>query len=756
MKIFIGSSFKNRPTGELLLREVQDFKDFCTKYLKTCRQGAKNEHYITIGDDYSITYADREQHPNSYKYNDHYHRNNVSQKSAWLLPFDGDSSYSDKNSCVPPIEVHEILKKLNYTHVIYTTHSHQPPDKIRWRLFIPCKMTDKRQLTASMMHLFKEINHPDLKLSNESKTWAIPWYLPTRDNPDDGLFEYYEYHDGRPFTAVDGVPDTYDRDEAEKTDRSVESMIQIIKQGAPNTGLHEATRDLAMGFIKDGLKPGAVKAILHQLTDHYDMSNARQKENKSKIDDLVDSAWKKYCNPEVQTCEWEEEEVKEPAFTKYPDQGGMFEQIVQECMKWMIFPNRQIAVTSAHALISTLGGRVYSTPDQGGIVLTALLTGRSTIGKSNVKKFCIFALNNFDIGSHSHEFIGSHFYTSGKNLVKELQKSGSLLSMRTESGQSDQSQAGDMKRVMLYELELSTESGPRGYISSGGQNDKIPAMFSPAMTTIRESVAQIQGIADYENKTSIAGVAGRRSHIIVDPIKHPKNTSCSTFLSKEVRTLLIEMYKKASEDHRKNVEEPLPKESWIHCKYEDPSYIQNRAEEWLEKENEAAKNNEHFTYTFYGRLYERIPAYASRLAIADNPLMPIITNSHLDIAEKSLIAELEAHKGREENGETSGPMSAIVARIKSYFEGDLTKLKNKPKTKTLQMTPLIMRRDGVLKWKCIHLLLASSSEEYRNMKDSKGFHRDLEEQLKAVDIFPVTDTEAKIRYGFRGKMYQRM
>ena len=61
-----------------------------------------------------------------------------------------------------------------------------------------------------------------------------------------------------------------------------------------------------------------------------------------------------------------------------------------------------------------------------------------------------------------------------------MQESGSLLSVRTESGQGDKSTAGDMTRVLLYELELATESGSQGYVSSGGQNDKIPALFSQA------------------------------------------------------------------------------------------------------------------------------------------------------------------------------------------------------------------------------------------------------------------------------------
>lgn len=752
--IFLGTSFKGLPTGHLNKFEVKNFKQFCEMYLRKCKQGTKVEDYVVIGDSYDVTAGDDSAPLRSYKQNDHFHRNNKSQVSAWLLPFDGDNSVEKPGSCIEPILVHKALKKLKYNHCIYTTHSHIPLEKIRWRLFIPCKLSDKSQLAATMGHLFKQLQVngcEHLAMSNESKTWSIPWFLPTRDNPDDGAFEYYSFFNGRDFFPVDGAVDSPNITSTSKTDNDTTSMLEIIQEGIANSGLHETTRNYAYGLIKDGMKPAAAKSLLHTLTKDYDLSNARQQENKGKIDALVDSIVAKMTDVE-QSSEWSTEIKKsqnnDRVYTKYPDQGGVMENFVKVCMDWMIFPNRQIAVTACHAIISTLGGRVYTLENGSGIVLTTLLTGRSTIGKSNVKKFCIFVLNNFKLGSASQDFIGSHFYTSSKNLVDELRSSGSLLSVRTESGQSDKSLAGDMKRVMLYELELATESGRDGYVSSGGQNDKIPDLFSPSVTTIRESVAEIQNEADVQNATSISGVAGRRSHVIIDPVKSSMNEKPLRTLPKELKSVILELYKLAVDERRKDIEAPLPPDCWHTIKYKNPRTIVEKSKEWLIKENEYAADRMHFEATFYGRLYQRVPAYASRLAIVDNPLNPRIMDEHIEIAENSLVAELEAHRGQQDSGELDDPWTRLISRIVDIFTGNMAK------KKTLLSCGEKMLKDGACEWTKM-LQSLGRCEELKLLKGKDNFHYSLEQHLKAVNIHLLPKQETIDKYKKRSKIYRR-
>ena len=755
--VFFGSSYNGTPTAQLHKTQVSSFKDFCEKHLKYCDKGEKNEYYITIGDSYKITKGDPSREPGSYTSKDHYKRNNDSQVSAWLLPFDGDSSLTNKDSCISPRTAHETLVKLDYNHVIYTTHSHVRDIRNRFRILIPCTMLDKSQLKPTVNHLYRQLveNGCDqLALSNESKTWSVPWFLPTRSNPDDGHYEYYAHFEGKDYKCitVDEVIQNAPTESSSES-RSTESMITIIREGIADTGLHEATRDLANGMIKDGVAPTAVKAMLHGLTAGYSDDNPRQVENKNKIDKLVDSANLKFKTAvPIDTIAWKKADINDRVYTRYPDQQGSMENLVQFCMEWMHYPNRQIAITSAHALISTLGGRVYTLPTGSGVTLTTLVTGRSTIGKSNIKKFCIWALNNFMLVNAAPQFIGSHFYTSSKNLVDELMKAGSLLSVRTESGQSDKSSAGDMNRVMMYELELATESGRDGYVSSGGQNDKIPDLYSPAVTTIRESVAQIQNEADIINASSISGIAGRRSHVIIDPIKGPFNHNRKTKLPEHLRLLILEIYKLASDERRKNIDEPLDPDLWITIKYKNKDYLVSKLETWRRKENDAAAMEMHFESTFYGRLGQRVPAYAARLAICDNPVTPIITDDHLVTAEASLVAEFDSNRGQQLSGDLDNPWDRTTSKIVELFEGNLMEDKRlvnyTGNTKEMLM-------NGCISWTAIAGILRYS-DEMQIISKQANFHTSMQQHLNAKNIILLDkDTTTKL-YGKRSRIFQRI
>ncbi len=743
--VYVGKSYNGNPTAELEQENVKSFKDFSETHLRICRQGKKNEKYITIGNEYEITPGDPEEPTKSYKSKDHFHRNNHSQLTAWLLPFDGDNSETSDDGCIRPIRVHKALKKLNLNHVIYTTHSHVRNIKNRWRLFLPCEMNDKIQLQPTvdkLLKLLKENGCNDLLMSNESKTWSIPWFLPTREDPDDGGYEYYLYSKGIDFIPEDGVTTVTPDPTTSTTGSPAEEMIDIICTGA--SPLHETLRNYIWGSIKDGRAPAWLKVELHKYTENYDMSDPRLKKRKDDIDRIIDLSYKKLNS---YNDDWvKSEEDNERYYTRYPDQGGNMEKMIDTCMKWMIFPNRQIAVTACHTLISTLGGRVYTTEDGGGIVLTVLVTGRSTIGKSNIKKFCVYVLNNFMLNKVASEFIGSHYYTSGANLIKELQNSGTLLSVRTESGQSDKSQAGDMKRVMLYELELATESGRDGYISSGGQNDKIPDLYSPAVTTVRESVAEIQNEADLQNNVSVAGTSGRRSHVIIDSIKNDMNDNRMLKFPKWFKDIIYSLYELAKDERRKAVDDPLPDSAWVYIKYEDKKYLKNKADEWIELENEAALKKDHFISTFYGRLHERVPAFAARLAIVDNPAEPVITNKHVDIAEESLKAEVFAH--RKQDTDSGNLWESLVDAIVDVFQGDMTK------RKTLHYSGFKMLRDGACMWKYVRKVI-QYNDSYKILCKKDNFEFVLTKKLEYANIFLMDTDESKKKYNKRAKIYFR-
>lgn len=291
MNIFKGKSYKNAPTAELVKYQFFNFQDFCEKGLKKCSAGSKFEGYITIGDEYKITKGDPDAHFKSYRYKDHFHRNNPSQISAGLIPFDGDNSKSEAGCCIEPVLVHEALKEKNLNHCIYTTHSHRTkdhPDKIRWRLFLPCKMEEQGQLAPSIVNLYNLLAKngcADLAMATESKTWSVPWFLPTRDNPDDGKFEFYSYYEGDDFepSEAESIPS----DAIISDDKiSMDDMVLTIMNGTPDTGVHIAITKYIHGQKKDGVKKATVLANLKAFIHNWPYDDYHKRYYADMIRDL--------------------------------------------------------------------------------------------------------------------------------------------------------------------------------------------------------------------------------------------------------------------------------------------------------------------------------------------------------------------------------------------------------------------------------------------------------------------------------------
>jgi len=274
-------------------------------------------------------------------------------------------------------------------------------------------------------------------------------------------------------------------------------------------------------------------------------------------------------------------------------------------------------------------------------------------------------------------------------------------------------------------------------------------LFSPAVTTIRESVAQIQNEADVLNASSISGTSGRRSHVLIDPIKAEPNENPITELSTEFKKLMVSLFKKASDERRKNIDEALPHDLWIVPQYKDPLKLRERAKDWLVDENKNALQESHFNSTFYGRLGERIPAYAARLAICENPDEPIITNEQIEIAEMSLVAEFTAHKGQRDSGELDPKWTKLVGIIKDLFRGDMSL------NSTLARSGADVAKDGAADWTRIKDLI-KHREEYKELSAKDGFHRFLKDHLAAENIVKLTKKEAFDLYGKRSEVFKRV
>jgi hypothetical protein len=279
-----------------------EFKKFASG-LSECKKGGKFEAYFIRGGDMIITKGDPDA-DNPELRNDHYHRNDKSLKSASLLVLDADGSIDDPKSAPDGELIHNALTKMGYIHVIYSTHSHKVGNKgNRYRVVIPCKMENKDQLYATVNKIIKEIVDFGVPLGDvtEARTWSQPWFFPTRDDPSDGLFEFYSYYDGTPYIA----PKEYEKGLSSRAAAASSSsagsagtrdireiMSTIMTMGE---GVHHCINDYLYGQIKDGVPKKIAVEVLRTLLESVspELKDKRWKQRMAELDRSADGASKR-------------------------------------------------------------------------------------------------------------------------------------------------------------------------------------------------------------------------------------------------------------------------------------------------------------------------------------------------------------------------------------------------------------------------------------------------------------------------------
>jgi hypothetical protein len=495
----------------------------------------------------------------------------------------------------------------------------------------------------------------------------------------------------------------------------------------------------------------SAKATLHALTINYDLNDPRQKENKGKIEALVDSAYKNLDQELLKATakEWEDTENKpfdEPS-TSYPDYGGHFEELIQYCMRWQRYPSRALAVVSCNALISTLAGRTYSYEDGNGVVYTALLTGASTSGKASIKKFCIHMLDNFDTIQHNNPsggkvpstphhstlFLGGLSYSSANNIVTDvIAFRGSLLIVHTEGAHSEVSSAGDQKNVLVCYLELATNHGQNGRLQRKVQNDKVPELFSPAVTSVRESVYEIQKEADALNKSSTSGVEGRRSRVHIGINRENENRNREFEIPETIKRKLKKLFMRYSNTKRHDPTKPYPKELWEFIKIEDNDYLYDLSDDWNAKRYLHLKKGDMYTGTFYGRLKERVFTQGGIKAVYENPDNPILTTAIVKTTVRVLEAEASTYS--ELRSEALSPWDEMISSIVSFFTGSLVE-KNRTIT-SMHKSNIELLEKGACKFSAIKqgILKKVNSYEFLQQKHGDRFEQILFQKLEYEGI----------------------
>lgn len=481
MKISAG---KNVKIPNEILKSTGDitFEEF-SKIFRKCEKGPKFGPYFIRGES---------------KY-----RKNDSFDLAELLILDADSSASGGNA-PDPISVHNVLKNFNINHFIYTSHSHSL-ERNKYRVCIECKY-DKSQLDDTLSIILSYLNNKNCGIADvtEMHTWAQAWFFPYRDDPNDGLYEYYGYFDGKPLVPTkskivnkDLDTELIDEDNDNNSPQNRDEMRSIIRNWKHNTGLHRTLRDFIYGLISDGRSKGDAIADAKTLLDTVDKNKRDEKWQKyyDDIPRMVDGAIERVKdNVEFENLELSGYKLDTSIADNINWPPGLMGELSKSVYDYSPHPYKLVSIITALGLTAAICGRKFNIMGQGlNINITLLMD--SGMGKDVIQDYIqrLLRIELVKIQDYS-TFIGPKRLTGPKALYNAVYENRSRISIITEAGFFWNSRSGDQDNLRAALLDIWSKSGKDKFYSGSEfskVDDTMQTLRAVAFSTIMESTPQI-------------------------------------------------------------------------------------------------------------------------------------------------------------------------------------------------------------------------------------------------------------------------
>lgn len=404
--------------------------------------------------------------------------------AAKIIVIDGDSSKTDGNA-PDPASVHIRLIDLGYNHFIYTTHSHSAK-KNKFRCVLACSQEiEKKDLKATVKQIMDELDM-DIKHVKEMNVWSQPWFIPTRDDPEDGLFFSAGWFEGK-----DVMP-TEESEEFSASDGSDskgwrERMEEITK----GVNFHENIRNISWALSNEGVSATAIATMLKMAMELCNDKNERWKQRYDDIERLVLGALDK--QDQEKRVNLDDIVISDgPVLRDIPWPPGMMGELVEDAYMMERFRYREVALVSALGLLAGICGRKFNVSNTGLNLYLTLIMGTG-MGKEQIRDFINGTLMSLgDKGQVTSSFIGPGKFNSFKSAIFTLKEARSQVCVFTEAGIMFKS-AGDQASVTKALLHLYTCSGYNQYTigESFSDSDKnVPVIRSPSMSIISESTPE--------------------------------------------------------------------------------------------------------------------------------------------------------------------------------------------------------------------------------------------------------------------------
>lgn len=484
---FVGNQF-NTENG--IVREYS-FLDLAKQFSRPI-QGVKHLGYFVRGELDPVDRAD-----DNLKYSE-------------LLVIDGDATLEDEYSCVPPEDVHNALVDMNIRHFIYTSHSHDPEKKKhKFRAIIHCILPEKKYLKPTAEKIIYDLNLKGIpiKYVKEMGTWSQPWFIPSRDDIDDGKFEFFyhgdeSYDDSRQtakYKAVkeSGIPEhVIIGDKKYNTQSDSSSFDEKVHEMLTKGTFHNGVRDILYALVKDGSTDSMAFNIVKGILRSVPVGNRNDSWEREVAHEYAEVARSlEGVRARLGVAENEDEKLNSPlpegVISDISWPPGLMGELARSVYDYSHHQYKLVSIITAMALVAGICGRKYNVSRTGLNVYITLLM-RTGAGKNVIQQYITEFLTK-DILSLNRCYLGPKRFTSPKAILDYLADKPSMVSVQTEAGLMFKSSAGDQHGILRTMLDLYSSSGANAYSGAeaySNSDNSLPVLRAPALTIVNEATPE--------------------------------------------------------------------------------------------------------------------------------------------------------------------------------------------------------------------------------------------------------------------------
>lgn len=642
---YFADSPLNKDKGEVI--EYESLTEMADNF-RLCRRGPKKNSYFVRGELDPVVREDR------------------NLKCSNLVILDIDKGV-DNGCALSPLEMHELLVNLGYNHFIYTSHSHKVGDN-RFRCVLESDRSyEKKDSKPTVDNLFKELHAQGCNAKNvyEHKNWSQPWFLPFRDDPGDGLYEFYSYHEGKCVSVVEGKNSALDEDDSASGSDSDEyadskSWRERVREITHGINFHENIRNISWAMSNEGAPEQVIIMTIQLAMDMCHNQDERWEQRYKDIPRLVQGALDK--QERDKRVNLDDIVISDgPVLRDIPWPPGLAGDLVEDAYMMERFRYREVALVSALGLLAGICGRKFNVSNTGLNLYLTLIMGTG-MGKEQIRDFINGTLMSLgDKGQVTSSFIGPGKFNSFKSAIHSLKEARSQVCVFTEAGIMFKS-AGDQASVTKALLHLYTCSGYNQYTIGESFSDvdkNVPVIRSPALSIISESTPESLLSVFMEQGAGQQGDLPRQSIFRLVGDKPRPEMFHQTGIREHLKKKLQALIKKCSEIQATDdylVFNMLPADQEVQ------DDMQAFANHCVDMENQNREINTMRSY-MYSRLFVKALKFAALASIMNYEDYPYIPMREWEWAKDLVNYEIEGLEGLFANSSSLDPLLDVAKNV---------------------------------------------------------------------------------------------